>query len=76
MQNDLDAVQLLEKQYQEKLEEEIAKVLFLFWYFTFVRYSHFYLPFLTIQTIAIPYANNQSMITYSFYLDQMTFSKT
>ncbi|NXP12484.1 AKAP9 protein, partial [Thinocorus orbignyianus] len=26
MQNDLDAVQLLEKQYQERLEEEIAKV--------------------------------------------------
>lgn len=28
MQNDLDVVQLLEKQYQERLEEEIAKVLF------------------------------------------------
>ncbi|NXO49586.1 AKAP9 protein, partial [Aramus guarauna] len=27
MQNDLDVVQLLEKQYQEKLEEEIAKVI-------------------------------------------------
>ncbi|XP_061206102.1 A-kinase anchor protein 9 isoform X3 [Neopsephotus bourkii] len=27
MQNDLDAVQLLEKQYQERLEEEIAKVI-------------------------------------------------
>jgi len=33
MQNDLDDVQLLEKQYQERLEEEIAKVLFLFCYF-------------------------------------------
>lgn len=32
MQNDLD-VQLLEKQYQERLEEEIAKVCFLFCYF-------------------------------------------
>ena len=33
MQNDLDDFQLLEKQYQERLEEEIAKVLFLFCYF-------------------------------------------
>lgn len=33
MKNDLDVVQLLEKQYQERLEEEIAKVLLLFCYF-------------------------------------------
>lgn len=33
MKNDLDVVQLLEKQYQERLEEEIAKVFLLFCYF-------------------------------------------
>lgn len=33
MKNDQDVVQLLEKQYQERLEEEIAKVLLLFCYF-------------------------------------------
>lgn len=33
MQNDLDVVQLLRKQYQERLEEEVAKVLLLFHYF-------------------------------------------
>lgn len=33
MQNDLDVVQLLQKQYQERLEEEVAKVLLLFHYF-------------------------------------------
>lgn len=33
MQNDLDVVQVLQKQYQERLEEEVAKVLLLFWYF-------------------------------------------
>lgn len=29
-QNDLDVVQSLQKQYQERLEEEVAKVLFYF----------------------------------------------
>lgn len=33
MQNDLDVVQLLQKQYQERLEEEVAKVVLLFHYF-------------------------------------------
>uniref|UniRef100_A0A803VJE2 A-kinase anchoring protein 9 n=1 Tax=Ficedula albicollis TaxID=59894 RepID=A0A803VJE2_FICAL len=33
MQNDVDVVQLLQKQYQERLEEEVAKVLLLFLYF-------------------------------------------
>lgn len=33
IQNDLDVVQLLQKQYQERLEEEVAKVLLLFRYF-------------------------------------------
>lgn len=33
MKNDQDVVQLLEKQYQERLEEEIAKVLLLIRYF-------------------------------------------
>lgn len=33
MQNDMDVVQLLQKQYQERLEEEVAKVLLLFHYF-------------------------------------------
>lgn len=36
MQSDLDVVQLLEKQYQDRLEEEIAKVLFLFCYLKYV----------------------------------------
>lgn len=51
MQNDLDVVQLLETQYQERLEEEIAKVFFLFCYFKvrLKKSCHFHLPFLTMQ---------------------------
>lgn len=50
MQNDLDVIQSLQKQYQERLEEEVAKVLLLFHYLKiyFKKSVIFHLPFSTI----------------------------
>uniref|UniRef100_A0A8C2T9B1 A-kinase anchoring protein 9 n=1 Tax=Coturnix japonica TaxID=93934 RepID=A0A8C2T9B1_COTJA len=60
MKNDLDVVQLLEKQYQERLEEEIAKVLHLFCSKYALKYRYFYLLFLIVCTVAILFAKFSS----------------